>query len=370
MNTRRYKWLMPLLLAAGLVVTSKVTAAPDTDTGTLNDGPYAFYLPQQDQIALKWLCGGKVVQRQQALQQIVQPVCGYPAPLQLQSAPQAMSAVKFKADKLAVFSDVHGQFAVMRNLLQQQGIIDQHLQWQFGRGHLVIVGDIVDRGEAVTESLWLLYQLEQQALKAGGQVHLLLGNHETMVLYGDLRYVNAKYLHVAQQLGTDYSGLFSKDTVLGAWLRSKPVLVQINDMLFVHAGLHPDYMALDMTLSEVNEHFRQSLGVAKSELKEVPILNFLYGSLGPIWYRGYFREQHAITDNQLTTLLRQLNVSRIVVGHTSMDGIYSHHQGQVISVDSSIKKGVSGQLLLWDDKGLQRGLYNGTVEPVPEWSAR
>lgn len=368
MNTSRYKWLMPVLMAAGMAFTTSVPAT--ADTALLNDGPYAFYLPEQEQVALKWLCGGQVVQRQQALQQTVQPVCGYPAALQLLAAPQAVSTVKFQADKLAVLSDVHGQFAVMRNLLQKQGIINQQLQWQFGTGHLVIVGDIVDRGEAVTESLWLLYQLEQQAREAGGQVHLLLGNHETMVLYDDVRYVNAKYLQVAQQLGTDYSSLFSKDTVLGAWLRSKPVLIQINDMLFVHAGLHPDYMALDMTLSEVNEHFRQSLGVAKNALKEVPILNFLYGSLGPIWYRGYFREQHAISDTQLTTLLRQLNISRIVVGHTSMDGIYSHHHGKVISVDSSIKKGQSGQLLLWNDKGLQRGLYDGRVEPVPAWTAR
>ena len=34
----------------------------------------------------------------------------------------------------------------------------------------------------------LMMNLEKQAKKAGGAVHMLIGNHEAMNMYGDLRY--------------------------------------------------------------------------------------------------------------------------------------------------------------------------------------
>ena len=39
-----------------------------------------------------------------------------------------------------------------------------------------------------TQVLLLLESLEQQAVRAGGRVHVLLGNHETMSVAGDFRY--------------------------------------------------------------------------------------------------------------------------------------------------------------------------------------
>ncbi|MCK7530014.1 MAG: hypothetical protein MZV63_02625 [Marinilabiliales bacterium] len=76
------------------------------------------------------------------------------------------------------------------------GIIDRNLNWKFGRGHLVYLGDAHDRGDMVTEILWHLFSLERQAAKAGGMVHFVLGNHELMVLDGDLRFINPKYRKV------------------------------------------------------------------------------------------------------------------------------------------------------------------------------
>ena len=134
--------------------------------------------------------------------------------------------------------------------------------------------------------------------------------------------------------------------------------------MFVHGGLHPDYLSLGMSVSEVNEQFRQSLGIARDKLKEVPVLNFLYGSLGPLWYRGYFREENGMTEVLLQQLLTTLNVSKIVVGHTSMDGVFSHFGGRVISVDSNIKQGKGGEILLWHAGVLQRGTMSGEQLPM------
>jgi len=83
-------------------------------------------------------------------------------------------------------SDVHGQYNAARELLLNAEVIDENNRWVCGEGHLVIVGDIFDRGPDVTPTLWLIHNLQQEAERAGGRVHFLLGNHETMILGNDV----------------------------------------------------------------------------------------------------------------------------------------------------------------------------------------
>ncbi|MCK4465695.1 MAG: ankyrin repeat domain-containing protein, partial [Bacteroidales bacterium] len=82
--------------------------------------------------------------------------------------------------------DVHGGYETLVELLQNQGIIDSYLNWSWGKGHLIFLGDVFDRGEKVTECLWLIYKLERQAHARGGAVHLIMGNHELMIMTDDL----------------------------------------------------------------------------------------------------------------------------------------------------------------------------------------
>src|SRR5687767_14593097 len=84
-----------------------------------------------------------------------------------------------------VLSDIEGNFGAFRKLLQSNGVMDASYNWTFGDGHLVLVGDFVDRGQDVTEVLWLIYSLEDKAKAAGGYVHYVLGNHEIMIMSGD-----------------------------------------------------------------------------------------------------------------------------------------------------------------------------------------
>lgn len=353
------------LLQALLYVTvlSCVTASAKAQQ---DDGPHARYAAQG--IEARWLCDGKLVQKNYAVTvgSIIDPVCAFPASIVLDENSSAYAVTaKYQAKKIAALSDIHGQYDNLKTLLQTHGIIGSDLNWTFGDGHLVIAGDIVDRGTQVTEALWLLYRLDAQAKAAGGRLHVLLGNHETMVMANDLRYVNQKYIKVAREFGVTYPELFGADTVLGRWIRSKPVIVQINDSLFMHAGLHPDYLKLKLSLTEVNQQFASSLGLAKSEIKKQDHLSFLYGSLGPIWYRGYFKAPQLLSD-ELDQLLQQLNVKRIIVGHTTMSGILSHYQGKIFSIDSDIKSGKSGEILLMENDAWRRGTLQGEKLAIPE----
>ena len=65
--------------------------------------------------------------------------------------------------KIAALSDIHGQYDLFITLLMNNEIIDKNLNWIFGKGHLVINGDIFDRGDQVNETLWFVYKLELQA---------------------------------------------------------------------------------------------------------------------------------------------------------------------------------------------------------------
>ena len=95
-------------------------------------------------------------------------------------------------NKIAALSDIHGQYDLVIKLFKNNKIIDDNLNWIFGDGHLVITGDIFDRGDTVNEVLWFIYKLEAQAENNGGRVHYLLGNHEYMIFYNDLRYIHEK----------------------------------------------------------------------------------------------------------------------------------------------------------------------------------
>lgn len=254
--------------------------------------------------------------------------------------------------KFFVLSDTHGEFDYTVELLKAQKIIDEKNNWSFGDGHLVINGDLTDRGRHVTELLWLVYQLEQHAQKAGGMVHFLLGNHEIMVMQKDLRYINEDYAKICSLLTIDYDQFYSDQTELGRWLRSKNCVMKLNDILFVHGGLKPDLIEKGYSLQQLNEIVKTSLNLSRDSVKAVDSLKYIYGSLGPFWYRGYHYESdkypHA-TKAQIEALLDFYKVKKIVVGHTVVDSVTALYDGLVLAVnqDYEVKEEYEG--LFWED---------------------
>ena len=242
------------------------------------------------------------------------------------------------ASKIFIFSDIHGEYECLTELLLNNHIIDSNLNWLFGDGHLVIDGDIPDRGDRVTEIFWLIYKLEQQAEQAGGKVHYILGNHEIMVIQSDLRYINEKYKQVAELLAPDslLSTLYTDNTILGKWLRTKNICEIINGILFVHGGLGPEMMHNNYTLDFINRTMRTNIDTPRDSIKADTLLTNLFGSLGPIWYRGYHYDMEKYkqaTVAQIDSLLEFYNVTNIVVGHTTMDSTAVLYDGKIFGVN-------------------------------------
>ena len=57
-----------------------------------------------------------------------------------------------------------------------------------------------------------------------------------------------------------------KIALLVDWLRSKPVLVKVNNMLFAHGGFHPSLATEQRSLLEINTAFKDNL--VKAELDQ------------------------------------------------------------------------------------------------------
>lgn len=328
----------------------------------ISDGPYISVT--EGGLYAEWICNGEVNSRTIAGKQenYTFSECGLSA--QLRSSEVVPDLVEYQGEfKLAALSDIHGQYNLMLQLFKNNGIIDADNNWNFADGHLVITGDVLDRGEKQTEILWFLYHLERQALEAGGKLHLLLGNHEVMVLNGDLRYLNNKYQYTAALLDRRYQSLFTEETILGNWLRSKNVLVKVNDSLFTHAGFHPDLVSANLSLSVINRIFKEHLVESELESPRVGMAEYLYKKSGPIWFRGYFKDDKATLD-QVHSLLEHFDVNHIVVGHTSQDKIETRYQGKVIAIDSSIKRGEYGEILFIEGQQKWRGSLSGESLPL------
>lgn len=242
--------------------------------------------------------------------------------------------------KLITISDIEGNFNAFSSFLKANEIIDDNHNWIYDDGHLVLNGDFVDRGNNVTQILWLIYKLEQQAKKQDGHVHFILGNHEILNFYGDHRYNRGKYIQVAQEISKKHDKtealryLYSKKSELGQWLSTKNVIEKIGDYLFAHAGLSPEVLEHDFKLEDINEMTRdQYYGFEKTKDKKP---EFLFGSKGPFWYRGFVMKRsnyNKIKPEELDKILNHFEAKKIVIGHTPVKQITATFNGKVINVD-------------------------------------
>lgn len=240
-------------------------------------------------------------------------------------------------EKVVVISDPHGNWECFASILKAQGVINADYAWTFGSNHLVIIGDVFDRGKDVMPIFWLIYKLEKEAQDAGGNVSFLLGNHETMVLAGDLRYVKKKYLALADTLHIPYRDFWNLHTELGRWLGTRNTMQVVGNNLFVHAGLSRSFLDKDKTIPEVNEIMSKGLFLTKEERKKASEdIAFMFATYGPVWYRGLVHsadKYHPLHPDDLPPILDAYGVKRIFVGHTIFDDISTFYHYRVIAVN-------------------------------------
>jgi hypothetical protein len=259
-------------------------------------------------------------------------------------------------------------------VLGAAGLVDKRGRWDGGTTHLVQTGDIPDRGPDTRRIIDHLRKLAEQAERDGGKVHMLIGNHDAMNVYGDLRYVTAgEYEAFKSRNAKRYQELLWEQTLqrmeaadpegfaamdldayrrewesnyplgwnehrqawgvdgeYGQWVLSNGVVLKIDDTLFLHGGLSAKYC--QSSLEELTDMVHDAL--VNFDPQDPGILA---DELGPLWYRGLAMDNEQKRSEMVTAILERYEAERIVVGHTPTGGVvWPRFDGRVILNDTGI----------------------------------
>jgi hypothetical protein len=277
-------------------------------------------------------------------------------------------------ERIVAIGDLHGDWEQYEKVLRSAGLVSARGKWTGENTHLVQTGDIADRGPDSRRIIDHLADLKVQAERKGGRVHTLIGNHEAMNSYGDLRYVHPgefaafrgrdseRYrkkqweFHIQRlkqlkpeafltmnldayreeweqkvPLGwVEHRLAWAPEGEYGQWVLSNPVAIMLNGTLFVHGGLGPAFCRL--SLEDVT-------GQAHAQLRDYhPDTTGIIGDeQGPLWYRGLATENETAFGPVLEQILERYGARRIVVGHTPTGGVvWPRFDGRVVVNDPGI----------------------------------
>jgi Calcineurin-like phosphoesterase len=299
-------------------------------------------------------------------------------------------------ERIVAVGDLHGDFDACTRILRSANLIDKNNAWIGGRTHLVQTGDILDRGVEARKIIDLLMSLEEQAKKAGGRVHVLLGNHEEMNIRGDLRYVSADEYNLfkspnaedlrrrlfeseatpEQRKDSDYRKAWEKQHPLGwverwiafsqagtygKWLRRRNTVIRINGVLFLHGGISPKYASLE--IHDINERVRAELLRPPMEVGT----GIVADPEGPLWYRGMAQSPESELAAHVDNVLASFHVQHVVIAHTSAPGIVMpRFGGKVIMIDVGLSEAFgAGQACLEFEGGKPFAIHRGKALEIP-----
>ncbi|MCP4898009.1 MAG: symmetrical bis(5'-nucleosyl)-tetraphosphatase [bacterium] len=178
--------------------------------------------------------------------------------------------------------DIHGCWLTLQRLLRR-------IEWDKKKDRLLLVGDLVNRGSSSLEVLRWAYSNRDT-------VTAVLGNHDLHLL--------------ARSIGARTRPDDTLDEVLSApdrdelldWVRKNPLAHLEDNMLLVHAGVHPDW-----SLDDVSE----LAPAASRRLNEEDGLETLYDLRKTMWRAGL------CGDTRLAAALALMTSVRVVTdnGH-------------------------------------------------------
>jgi hypothetical protein len=240
-----------------------------------------------------------------------------------------------KVAKLVAIGDIHGDLEAAIKALKLAGVISlsvpnnttdiKSINWTGGNTWVVQLGDQIDRvrpNDLVNDLctprdsglvddegsdlkiIWLFEKLHSQALKEGGALISILGNHELMNVEGDFRYVSPREF---KEFGTFFKEKINRNenTPFGFETRkrvfcpggaiakklgnSRYSLVQVGSWLFVHGGVSPK-LANEYTIDNINSIISEWLQ-GKTDNDTMKHIEHIYSSddetYSPFWNRMY-----------------------------------------------------------------------------------
>ncbi len=293
-----------------------------------------------------------------------------------------------KVNKLVAIGDIHGDLSVAIKSLKLAGVISMNIDdnlkditkinWTGGNTYVVQLGDQIDRVRPETyynnlcveennivddegsdlKIICLFERLNEQALKNGGALISILGNHELMNVDKDFRYVSPKEF---REFGNFFKGKLEFNSNLpygykerlaafkpGGILSKKLALtrfsvVQVGSWIFVHGGLTPQ-CANDYSLDEINYYVRKWL-YGDESYENMKHINKLYHNdddeYSPFWSRT-FSDMEEWCDkkclNEFKKTLHYVNIKNRRQNNNIIRGMIMGHSPQFMynkSINSS-----------------------------------
>ena len=203
----------------------------------------------------------------------------------------------------------------------------------------------------------MLFKLQDEAAAVGGEVHLLLGNHELMSMQGDQRYTST--LEMAAFGGAAQHMLaWSRSGLIGAEMRARAkAVVVVSDVVYVHGGVLPivlaaytDGMNGPEAVAELNALVLNQLlandaaGLqwdTNSVLDPHDLSNaHPLSGRGLMWARDLVLREEEWACPALHTALKALGASRMVVGHCpQLDGdVLPRCGGRILAADTFLSE--------------------------------
>jgi hypothetical protein len=245
------------------------------------------------------------------------------------------------ARRVVAIGDIHGDLGSARDALRLAGVIDSNNRWSGGDALVVQVGDQLDRGDDEQEILDWFEMLSDEAWLDGGGFYPLIGNHETMNVRWDFRYVTAggwrdfdttefdeqdpEIMNFpAEQRGR--AAAFAPGGPYASLLAGHNTVQVIGDTVFVHGGIfaHHAERGLERVNAEIHAWMHGNAQTPTS----------IRGEDSLVWSRHFSDAPDAADCDLLSAALAAVPARRMVVAHTVQSaGINEACNGLVYRID-------------------------------------
>tara|TARA_B110000879_G_C11136938_1_gene498550 strand:- start:574 stop:1647 length:1074 start_codon:yes stop_codon:yes gene_type:complete len=292
----------------------------------------------------------------------------------------SIGIIKEAPARIVVLGDLHGDWNATIKSLVKAKLIDanNYNKWIGGDTVLVQLGDQIDRcrldrgfchleGATINDEasdmkiLRYFTFLHNEAIKIGGAVYSILGNHEVMNVDGDFRYVSRKNLLEFSKDGTWEDGVkkrrekFKPGNEIANFLAcTRKTALVIGKNLFIHAGIVPE-IANKYNVNDINRiialylfdklNDKNKYSDLLTNSKTSPYWTRLLGNLNK---RDDTEKVKEICDSifdsgVLTNLLgtdSNHKIERIFLGHTPqiMEGINTMCDDRIYYVDVGVSQ--------------------------------
>lgn len=267
--------------------------------------------------------------------------------------------------RVVAIGDLHGDWQKAIDSLRTADVIsitpEDEVVWTGGDTVLVQLGDVLDRGDHEIAIVKLLRALDLQARQQGGAVFMLNGNHESLNVCGDFRYVtpgafveSALFAGLTENDLKDWGllarvryAVYKPGGPMAIELAKNPTVLIVNDTAFVHGGLLPSHVnyGLEKLNTEVAAWMRADSTAEGG--KAAPPFLAMGDSNSVFWNRTLSKEVFPSPYERfracaaLQQALAKIGAKRLVVGHTpQLSGANCECDGKVWRIDVGMSSGV------------------------------